>query len=180
MEDDPNHFLCNRLQRFVPAIRRAARPYDLDPYLLGALVVAESSANPFAIRVERGFWSRYGAAIIRRARLTTETTDDTWLIYPDLASASYGLCQIMYPVALELGVRPTYPTELCDIGLNLDLGARLLSGHLRRHRGDETAALGAYNGDQSGHYASIVLGWRRHLIDSPAIDYNADLPATPL
>lgn len=167
MMDTADHFLCSRLARYWPNVSVACRPYQLDPYLLGALILTESSANPYAMRVERGFWVRYGATLMRRARLTATTDDDNWLLYPDVAAASYGLCQIMYPVAIEQGLKLAYPTELCDPQLNCDLGAKILGQRLKKNGGDVRDALLRYNGGAAAMYPETVLRWRDHLTKSP-------------
>ncbi len=179
MLDTPDHFLCGKLHRFWPTILPAAAAHQLDPYLLGALVLQESKANPYALRVERGFWTRYGAAIWRRARSTITAADDHWLIYPDVAAASYGLCQILYPVALEYGLSPDYPTELCDPTLNVDLGALILAKHIRHHGGDLRRGLLRYNGGGDPDYPDAVLRWHRHLLASPTFGAPGTLATQP-
>ena len=75
----------------------AATKYALDPILVEALVVTESSGNTDAFRFERDFWNRY----LKPNKLYNGKN-------PRRVSSSYGLMQIMYPVAIERG----YPVDL--------------------------------------------------------------------
>ena len=141
----------------------------LDPWLLLALIAQESGGDPWAIRVERGFFRRYHEGLVALVRSTVSTRDDYWMQYPDLFSASYGLTQIMLPVAIELGFTFRYPTELCDPTPNVALGSMKLracfrpvvSGELEPIR----AALLRYNGGGDPEYPDRVLAWRRDLIE---------------
>lgn len=148
--------VAEAIRQFLPLISHAAGRHGLDAQILGGLVYVESSGNPWAIRVERGFWARYGAGVKRAILGNAFPADDRWLAFPDLTSASYGLCQIMYPVAVEHGARFRYPTELLAPELNLALGAKILASHLAR-RGSVEKALLAYNGGGDPHYLGRVL-----------------------
>ena len=168
-----------RLAVYAPLLRAAADAEAIDPYLLAALAIHESGGNPYAVRVERSYWVRYREGIIRALLGNLYAPDDRWLQYPDLVSASFGLCQIMYPTAVEAGVRIAYPTELCDPQINLRLGARLLARMLRHAAGDVTTALLSYNGGGDPDYAKRVLSWRRALLEDPEfprLEYVAPPP----
>jgi len=124
-------------------IKRYAVVYDIDEKLIRAIIQVESSWNPWAIRVERGFWKRYLDGI-KRVFFVTPKDDDRWLDYPDFTSCSYGLMQLMLTTAMEQGFRFTYPTELLDPATNIKWGCALLKKLYRRY-GDWNDAISAYN-----------------------------------
>jgi len=124
-------------------INNCARIYEIDEKLIKAIIKTESSWNPWAIRVERGFWSRYLAGI-KSMFFKTPEKDERWLIYPDFVSASYGLMQIMLTTAMELGFRFDYPTELLEPNLNIKYGCAYLRKMHNRY-GDWNDAISSYN-----------------------------------
>lgn len=155
-------------ERWMPLIEAAAARHGLDPILVAALVQQESagpytlpdgSANPYAIRVERGFWRRYGRAMIAWAKRSKSKNDDRWMNYPDIAASSFGLCQVMYQVGLERGMDLKFPTELCDPEIGLEAGCRHLAWCLKQRQGRTEAALIRYNGSRT--YPAKVMGHRR-------------------
>jgi hypothetical protein len=119
--------------------------------LVCGLVDRESSWNTYAIRSERGFWARYGKSY------RDHFPKEVWLRYPEIFSASYGLMQVMYPVALELGAKLRFPTELCDPELGIEWGCRILRKKLDVAKGNIMKALQFYNGGGNKNYASEVL-----------------------
>jgi soluble lytic murein transglycosylase-like protein len=149
------------------------RRFDVSPLLIASVVAVESAGNPYAIRPEPGFLRRYATGIAALVKSTTSARDDHWVMYPDLFSCSYGLGQILYPVALELGATPDFPTELCDPYLNVRLTAQKLRQCLQRAQGDTTGALSYYNGDRSGAYATRVALW------SAALARQGGWPTSP-
>jgi soluble lytic murein transglycosylase-like protein len=138
-------------------IRTYATKYGLDPCLVAGIVLQESSGNTYAIRVERGFWKRYAAGIVALIAKTANKYDDRWEEYPDLASTSYGLMQVLYVVALELGAILRFPTELCDPDVGLDFGCKHLSNKIRQANGVIVDGLLKYNGGGNPDYANEVL-----------------------
>lgn len=146
-------------------IETAAREHGLDPNVIEAIVVVESSGQADAFRFEPGFWKRrlanhpdYAGAIPRRV------------------SSSYGLLQIMYSTAREHGFNAE-PEYLFIPHVNLDLGCRVLKGLLKWADGDLAKALEAYNGGKGSvgseattRYASKVLNtlWEVHTLRKDA------------
>ena len=130
--------------------------YAISPSLFAGLVLTESSGNPWAIRVERGFWRRYYDGVKANVLRSRSKYDDKWIKYPDLASCSYGLCQIMLPVAWENGFVAQFPTELLDPRINIELGSKILAKHIKR-TGSIHKGLLRYNGGGNPEYPQRVL-----------------------
>jgi len=123
-------------------IANCARIYKLDEKLIRAIIQTESSWNPWAIRVERGFWNNYLEGI--KDIFVKTGVDRKWLAYPDLVSTSYGLMQIMLTTAMEMGFRFTFPTELLDPNTNIKWGCAYLKKLYDRY-GEWESAISAYN-----------------------------------
>jgi hypothetical protein len=141
---------------FVFLIDKCSAKWGLPADVVAGLVLTESSGNPWAIRVERGFWRRYYEGVKANVLRSKSAYDDKWIKYPDIASCSYGLCQIMLPVAWENGFIPKFPTELLDPEDNIDLGCKILSRHLHRV-GSIHKALLRYNGGGDPEYPHRVM-----------------------
>jgi len=84
----------------LDAITDAARTHGLDPLLVVAIVLQESAANTDGFRHERNFWNRYLKSRPEWAQAN-----------PRRVSSSYGLMQVMYPVAVERGLSRAMPPE---------------------------------------------------------------------
>ncbi len=123
------------------------------------LIERESSWNTYAVRSESesGFAARYGAAYAELVRKSAQKADNHWFKFEDLFYASYGLCQVMYPVALELGAQLRFPTELCDPEIGIEWGCRILRKKLDAAKGDIVKALLYYNGGADPDYPAKVL-----------------------
>lgn len=117
------------------AVVAAAGKYGLDPVLLAAQVLVESSGDPNAFRYEPAFFAKYikGNANAKAAR------------FGPLAACSYGPLQIMLEVACELGF-DGYPEELFNPQTGVEWGARYLASLLKWAEGDYTRAWCAFNG----------------------------------
>lgn len=141
-------------------IETAAEEYELDPRLVEAVVRTESSGNPRAYRYEPKFWDRY---------LKNNIAYNTKV--PKRVSASYGLMQIMYPTACEMGFDG--PPEMLFVPeISLDIGCNLLSINRDWAKGDMDAALAAYNGGRTNdnkrppyRNGGYVIKVRGHLRD---------------
>lgn len=132
-----------------------AQKYQLDPLLVEAIVVQESAGNTDAFRFERAFWNRY----LKPAKLYPGKN-------PRRISSSYGLMQLMYPVAIERGYSKDDPPERLFVPeIGLDYGCRQL-----RHLVDWAAAfasvspedqrlavLASYNGGRGGNTPGTSL-----------------------
>jgi soluble lytic murein transglycosylase-like protein len=80
--------------RYGYLIRHSAAEYDIDPNLIFATIMVESSGNTYAVRQE-----------------------------PRIHDASYGLGQLLYNTARGIGYRGT-PEGLFDPAVNIDLIAK--------------------------------------------------------
>lgn len=118
-----------------------ANRHDLTPDLVQAVCLVESSGLTHAYRVESAFWDRY-----LKGKPEWDGAN------PARVSASYGLMQVMFPVAVEHGMARTEPPEYLFVPLiGLDYGCRVLAKLLVWSRGDLRAALAAYNGGRGGN-----------------------------
>ena len=81
-------------------IEKQAKAQQLDPLLIGAIVLTESSGNTDAFRHEPNFYNRY----IKPYKLYAGWN-------PRRISSSYGLMQLMAPVAHERGYPKDRPVE---------------------------------------------------------------------
>ena len=134
-------------------IEAAARRSGFAPELVQALVQVESSGRTDAFRYESGFWRRY-------LRDTAEWGGQN----PRRVSSSYGLMQIMFPVACERGFTGR-PEDLFHPEVGLEWGCRHLEwlrawvdtfdgvSARKRHR----AMLAAYNGGKGGNRPGTTL-----------------------
>lgn len=128
-------------------VEAIATRHELPPDLVQAVCMVESSGRTDAFRHEPDFWTRYMAgkpewdgAIIRRV------------------SSSYGLCQVMYPVALEHGYPKADAPEYLFVPIvGLEYGCRVLAKLLTWAKGDVRAALAAYNGGRGGNRPGGIL-----------------------
>ena len=125
---------------------QTARAYELDPRLVCAVCEQESSFNPFAIRFEPAFLSRYVLPLNLGSR-TEETA----------RAFSWGIMQVMGQVAREHGFKGQFLSMLCEPVAGLDIGCRVLRSKLNSHPSTVTAGLLAYNGGGNKEYATGVI-----------------------
>ena len=156
--------VVRRVLTFEPLALTAANDHRLDLDLVLGIVCQESAGVPTALRPEPGFWRRYGANILRAALASKSQRDDRWMAYPEIASASYGLMQVMYPVAIEDGMDLRYPTDLCDPAIGLDAGCLHFAKCLQRAGGPTRPGLLRYNGGGDPRYDDKVLAWRDDVV----------------
>lgn len=133
----------------VALARKWAAKYGLDPYIVCAVIEQESGWNPWAMRFEPGFLTRYIAP------MNLEATE------AHARSTSFGLMQTMGQVAREKGFQGKFLTELCDPDLGVEFGCRKLQECFAVHGEPETALL-AYNGGGNTFYGQQVLARVAH------------------
>lgn len=141
--------------RYQSEIHVAAAKWELDPILVEAVVVQESTGNTDAFRFEPVYWNRYLKGNPRYRGLN-----------PRRVSSSYGLMQVMYSRVLEdkIAENDVWQPELLFIPENgLDVGCGFLAELLawgetlsapQGVKEPELAtlcALAAYNGGRGGN-----------------------------
>jgi len=123
-----------------------SKKFQVEKLLLKAIAMVESSMDPMAYRYEKEFWEKYGSK------------------FPDLkdrdpkeVSASYGLMQVMFSTAWNLGFRgpgvdlynPVYNVELAG-KLLVQLREQLVPKPFWRCWPNEVV-LARYNGGSAGN-----------------------------
>ena len=128
--------------------------HDLEPALVCAVIEQESAWNPWAVRYEPAFLSRYVAPLYTAGKLSpTEAYT---------RAMSWGLMQVMGQVAREFGFAADSLPELCHPATGVELGCRILAKRMARTRGDVPAALLAWNGGANPNYPAEVLARTRN------------------
>jgi soluble lytic murein transglycosylase-like protein len=144
----------------IDLTRQIASAHDLDRALVCAVVEQESAWNPWALRYEPAFLSRYVAPLYTAGKLTATEAY--------ARSMSWGLMQVMGQSAREHGFDGDSLAELCDPVVGVDFGCRILAARLVRARGDANAALLAWNGGANSNYSAEVLARaRNYSVKSP-------------
>ena len=111
-------------------IEKKAAERGVDPELVEAVVMTESSGRYLSARFEKGFYKTYVEKL---------PVKEAWKIF---YATSWGLMQIMGLVAYEMGF-PNNPVELMDPEINLDYGIRFLKRKIDKH--GIPAGIAAYN-----------------------------------
>jgi soluble lytic murein transglycosylase-like protein len=124
---------------FETEVAEEAQRFGLDPVLVKAICMAESSGRADAFRHEPGFWTRYLAKNPRYAHRN-----------PRRYSSSYGLMQVMYSTAVQHGFA-SEPEALFAPRTAIHYGCRHLRWILDRVAGHEDRALAIYNGGFTGN-----------------------------
>jgi len=116
-------------------IDKVAAQYGINPDLVAAFVLTESSGDPKAYRYEPAFYQRY----IIPLNLPEDEGKGR--------AASYGLMQIMGEVARELGFTGAFD-ELYDPEIGLNYGVKHLHSFISRYVSSDNSlnpAIAAYN-----------------------------------
>jgi soluble lytic murein transglycosylase-like protein len=122
-----------------------AAKYGLDTAIVCAVCEQESGWNPWAVRFEPAFYTRY----IEPLNLPDPTEAYA-------RSFSFGLMQVMGQVARELGFAGRSLTQLCDPDIGMDVGCRKLKKCFTQWTQPEVALL-CYNGGGNADYGKQVL-----------------------
>ena len=128
--------IMERLKKFWDEIKDAAARAGLDPCLVGAMVLTESSGAPEAMRYERGYRYLFQPTVVKPRGCSTSTEVNA-------QQCSWGLMQIMGATARELGFRGWMP-ELCRPDIGLEYGCKYLAKQIKRF-GSMQAGVAAYN-----------------------------------
>jgi soluble lytic murein transglycosylase-like protein len=143
----------------IELARTIAAAHELEPALVCAVIEQESAWNPWAVRYEPGFLSRYIAPLYTAGKLSATEAYTR--------SMSWGLMQVMGQVAREFGFETDSLPELCDPATGIEFGCRILAKRMARARGDVSAALLAWNGGANPNYPSEVLARTRNYSSKP-------------
>ncbi|MGH9678358.1 MAG: lytic transglycosylase domain-containing protein [Candidatus Acidiferrales bacterium] len=143
----------------IELARRIGAAHGLEPSLVCAVIEQESAWNPWAVRYEPGFLSRYVAPLYTTGKLSATEAY--------MRSMSWGLMQVMGQVARENGFGEASLAELCDPVVGIDCGCKLLATRLARAKGDVSAALLAWNGGSNANYAAEVMARMRNYSSKP-------------
>jgi soluble lytic murein transglycosylase-like protein len=138
----------------IALARRIAAAHALDPALVCAVIEQESAWNPWAVRYEPGFLSRYVAPLYTAGKLSATEAYTR--------AMSWGLMQVMGQLARESGFAGDSLPALCDPATSVELGCAILAKRLARSRGDVSAALLAWNGGANPNYPAEVLARTRN------------------
>lgn len=129
--------------------KEVAKEYGLDPALVCAVCEQESSWNPWAIRYEPAFFTRYVSPLLNEHKITpTEAY---------ARATSWGLMQVMGQTAREGGSRAKFLSALCEPYAGINVGCQVLKGKLERAKGDVRQALLYYNGGGNKDYPDQVM-----------------------
>jgi soluble lytic murein transglycosylase-like protein len=139
--------------------RRIACEHGLEPALVCAVIEQESAWNPWAVRYEPGFLSRYVAPLYTAGKLSATEAYTR--------SMSWGLMQVMGQVARENGFSQPSLAELCDPNIGIEFGCRILAVRMARAKGDARAALLAWNGGANLNYPAEALARKRNYSARP-------------
>ena len=142
--------------QLVALARKAAAAQGLDPALVCAVVEQESAWNPWAMRYEPAFFTKYVASLYTNNRITASEAY--------ARGFSWGLMQVMGQVARETGFDAAFLSELCDPEQGLATGCKVLRKKFDAMAGDMARALLAWNGGANPAYAAQVLARRAHYL----------------
>lgn len=129
--------------------KAAAKGAGLDPALVCAVVEQESSWDPWAIRYEPDFYTRYILPLQEKGIVRTDTEARA-------RAFSWGLMQLMGEVARELGYSGNM-AALCAPSTGLHWGCTHLAKKFTEAGGDQTKALQLWNGGGNPAYAAEVI-----------------------
>src|SRR5438876_10151492 len=146
----------NPSSQLLALARKAASAQSLDPSLVCAVVEQESGWNPWAIRYEPLFFSKYVAPLYTNNKIAATEAY--------ARGFSWGLMQVMGQVAREVGFDALFLSAMCDPEQGLVIGCKVLRKTLDAMAGDTTRGLLAWNGGGNPAYAAQALARRTHYL----------------
>jgi soluble lytic murein transglycosylase-like protein len=142
--------------QLIALARKAAAAQALDPALVCAVVEQESAWNPWAMRYEPAFFTKYVASLYTNNKVSASEAY--------ARGFSWGLMQVMGQVARESGFDALFLSALCDPEQGLAVGCKLLRKKFDVVGADTTRALLAWNGGANPLYPVQVLARRAHYL----------------
>jgi len=136
--------------------RKAAAAQALDPALVCAVVEQESAWNPWSMRYEPAFFTKYVASLYTNNKVSASEAY--------ARGFSWGLMQVMGQVARESGFDALFLSALCDPEQGLAVGCKVLRKKFDVVGADTTRALLAWNGGANALYPVQVLARRAHYL----------------
>jgi len=106
-----------------------AEKYGLPVRLVMAIITVESGGNPFAIRYEPAFFSRYvrdNPSVKAKAPCSLDTERQA-------RATSWGLMQVMGETARSVGFQGVFLSELTRVEAGIDAGCRYLRSLVNRY-----------------------------------------------
>jgi soluble lytic murein transglycosylase-like protein len=148
--------LVSAPSQLIVLARKAAAAQALDPALVCAVVEQESAWNPWAMRYEPAFFTKYVASLYTNNKVSASEAY--------ARGFSWGLMQVMGQVARESGFDALFLSALCDPEQGLAVGCKLLRKKFDVVGADTTRALLAWNGGANPLYPVQVLARRAHYL----------------
>ena len=128
----PLHWKLAYPRAFYSQVLKYSREYNLDPYLVLAVIREESRFNPKVVS-----WAKaHGLMQI-------------------IPSTGRGIARL-------LGIKPYYTTRLFEPEINIRMGCYYLSNLLKRFQGNTYLALAAYNGGPRKVRGWLNIWWRAY------------------
>lgn len=134
--------------RLIVLARDAAARHGLSAGILCGLIERESSWDPWSIRYEDGFFTRYIEKLIAQHLLNDPTEERA-------RAFSWGLGQVMGEEARERGYSG-HLAMLCDPPTGVEWTAIVLARKLELASGNLARGLQGYNGGGNPNYAAEV------------------------
>lgn len=165
------------MERFMEVIRAHAERNMIEPSIVYGVIMQESSGNQHAYNPEpkyRYLWDVNKNRPFRRLTSKEIISETPPHDFPTLAGdrdqewwaqqASWGLMQCMGAVLREYGYAdPFIPAIVCDVGKQIEIGARHLGRQIKRH--GLHGGISAYNAGSptraNEHYVQRVLKFAR-------------------
>jgi soluble lytic murein transglycosylase-like protein len=149
--------VSENVRKFIDMV---SSKHNLDPDLVEAFVMQESSGNTNAVRVEFGFYEKYCKPM---------PMNDTEKM---CRAMSWGLMQILGQTAREIGFNGKFLTELLDPIIGLEYGCKYLSHKIAGYA-ELDDAIAAYNsgtpikkingGYINQHYVDGIHEYYKHI-----------------
>lgn len=129
-------------------ILKQARKFQVDPFLVEAILWKESDYDPFAFRYEPVFFRKYCESLSRRQLEDFNPCVGVLCSFETeriLLACSIGAMQVMGLKAREMGYKAKSLTNLFILPFNIEIGTSLIKRLLDRYNGNIEKTISAYN-----------------------------------